>query len=40
MNYSDLLTVLVLCIAVWLAIESSGGMGGGHRSRVLARIPR
>ena len=34
MDFSDLTLVLFVFIVVWLIIESSGGTGGGLRTRV------
>lgn len=34
MDFGDAVLILFLFIVVWLAIEISGGTGGGHRSRV------
>jgi hypothetical protein len=34
MDLSDAVLLLFAFIVLWLAIEMSGGSGGGHRARV------
>jgi hypothetical protein len=38
LNFSDLTLILFIFIVLWIAIEISGGTGGGHRARVPARF--
>lgn len=37
MEFTDLILILFAVIVFWLAIEISGGGGGGHRARVPVR---
>jgi hypothetical protein len=34
MDFSDLTLVLFVFIVLWIALNFSGGPGGGHRERV------
>ena len=37
MNFSDLTLVLFVLVVLWIALNLSGGTGGGLRARVPAR---
>jgi hypothetical protein len=37
MDFTDLTLVLFAFIVLWIALNLSGGPGGGHRARVPAR---
>jgi hypothetical protein len=38
MNFTDLTLILFALVVLWVALEISGGSGGGHRARVPVRF--